>query len=133
MSLTVLLLANAVFTFAGGIGLVFFPAKVTYGIRFDPQAGFLYRLLGVTAFSLAVLSFLACSRKDRDARLTAVWTFIVFHGLTAAVGILSLAGGISPFVAVNASVHGLFTILFLIIGLGGLAFPASVTPDGSGK
>ena len=115
-SLSILLIINAVFTFIGGVALMLFPDEVTYGLLSGHNADFLYYLLGASAFSLAVLSFFGRNIKEQNGLRAVVLTFLVFHGLTAIIGILSLMGGISTFVWINVGVHTLFFLLFGFFG-----------------
>ena len=114
--LSILLIINAVFTFIGGVALMVFPEKVTYGMVLGHSADFLFHLLGSSAFSLAVLSFFGIYIKEQNGIRAAVLTFLVFHGLTAIIGLLSLFGGVSIFVSINAGVHTLFFLLFILFG-----------------
>jgi hypothetical protein len=107
---------NAIFTFPGGVGLIFFGEKVTYGIQLAGQTTFLFRLLGSTAFSLSALSFYARQFSEFVSIQAAIVSFLIFHGLTAIVGVFTLFSGISRFVAINAIVHILFFALFYLFG-----------------
>lgn len=114
--LSVLFLANAVFTFVGGLALLFLPEKVMYGVHIDRQYYFLFYLLGASAFSLAVVSFFARGFREKESIRAAVCTFLAFHGITALVGVYSMFMGASTFISVNAAVHAIFFVLFLVFG-----------------
>lgn len=115
-SLKVLLIVNAVFTFLGGVGLMFFPEKITYGIIPNHQYNFIFYLLGVCAISLAYLSFAAAKLTDNAGLKIVVITFLIFHGATMLVGIITILKGVSIFVLVNAVVHFLFFMAFFAAG-----------------
>lgn len=115
MNLNRLLLIHAIVTFAAGVVLIVSPKLIpaSVDITLNPDAYLICYLLGACEVSLAVLSYYSASLKDRQALQLVCLTFIVLHGLTAAVELYALTqragSGLWANVTVRVVVVGLFS------------------------
>ena len=114
-----LFILNTLFTLAGGAILLITPSTVAQlaGAQIDPNAYFVYYLLGVASLSFAVLSFFGISLTDVDALRALSRTFLVFHASSAVVAAYASIHNLSAGVWVNILIHVLFSILFVYYGL----------------
>ena len=115
--LTWLLRVHTVVTAAAGIVLFVWPATIpgTIGIALAPQAYLLAYLLAGAELGMATLSWLAAQRRDAAVREVAVWTALVFHGMTAAGEVIALAQGTDRLLWLNVALRLLvMSALYLV-------------------
>lgn len=119
MTLTRLLIFHAVVTLAAGVVLIVDPGLIpgTVGIQLDPGANLVCYLLGACEISLAALSYFATRITDGPAIRFICLTFIILHGVTAAVEVYAFSEGLSAIIWANVLLRVVVIGLFWFYGL----------------
>jgi hypothetical protein len=119
--LRLILLLNAVGTFAAAIALALAPGLIpgTVGIALPENALFVTDLLAASEFALAVLATLALRARSNEAIRAAVWTLMAFHAASAMFGLLALGQGLGGVVGANVVVRVMMVALLWWFGLRG--------------
>lgn len=119
MALRIVLIVNALATFAAGLALFISPGFLgaAVDIEIGRDAYFVYYLLGASELGIAALCFLALRLTDTAALRMVCWAMVVFHAASAFAGILAYAEGLSVAVLANVALRILMVALFAWFGL----------------
>jgi phosphate starvation-inducible membrane PsiE len=119
ISLKRLFLMHAIITLAAGIVLIVSPAFIpaTVDMVISPQQSLLCYFLGAAEIALAYLSFMGSRISDVKSLRMICMTFIIFHGLTALVELLSYTEGINKNILANVLARLMIVGLFMWLGI----------------
>ena len=117
--LRLILLINAVATFAAAIALTLAPGLIlgTVGIVLPENARFVTDLLAASEFALAVLATLALRAGSGEAIRAAVWTLMALHAASGLFGLLAFSQGLGGAVGANVVVRLVMVVLLWRFGL----------------
>lgn len=113
-----LFLTNGLVTLAAGVVLAVFPGVIpaTVGIAMEPRDFLLSYFLSATELAVAILSIGAARISDAAAIRLIAAAFAVFHGATAVLELVYLAGsGFSLVLAANVAVRLVAGALFTAV------------------
>lgn len=114
----VIFLLHGVITIAAAVVLVVFPALIpaSVGIAIEPAQDLLLYFLAAAELGIGMLSIGAARLADAAAIRLIAASFAVFHGATAVLEVVYLAGnGTSPMLIANVAVRVVVTAVFLLI------------------
>jgi len=87
-----------------------------YGAAADPQAAFLYRLIGAVFGGLAVMAWLGRAAESSAARDAMIRGLVVLNGLMSLVAVLGAITGVyNRFAWGPVVMFGLFTLGFVLV------------------
>ena len=90
-----------------------------YGAAADPQAAFLYRLIGALFGGLAVMAWLGRAAESSAARDAMIRGLVVLNGLMSLVAVLGAITGVyNRFAWGPVGMFGLFTLGFAVVAPG---------------
>lgn len=115
MTLSIVLIINAIFAGLGGLGLVLMPDQLInpYGATLNDGGRFMSQLLGVILLGLAAISWNFRNIKTKEDRKMLLPGFIIAHAGAAAFGFAAYNNGLfNSMIWVDVIMHAALGVAF---------------------